>query len=255
MLNMYRREKIKGYERYEVDTNGVVYSQKGNPLKFHVNHNGYCMVCLCTNGETKGFGIHQLVARQFIENDDPLNKTQVNHKDGNKQNNHVENLEWATAKENMRHSVDILGNYLEDKNANARTIYGVDIKTHEVKYRFTSLIGAARFFTDDKNKERHIQATLWRVLNHYEASRSYRSCLWFYEDECPYEINDVVNLSDNYIPDRGFRKLSDDDVKWIRTHYIPYDNEFGTRGVARRFHIDNSTVSDIVNYKTYTDIC
>lgn len=255
MPNMYRREKIKGYERYEVDTNGVVYSQKGNPLKFHVNHNGYCMVCLCVNGETKGFGIHQLVARQFIENNDPLNKTQVNHKDGNKQNNHVENLEWVTAKENMRHSVDTIGNYLEDKNANARIIYGVDIKTHKVKYRFTSLIGAARFFTDDKNKERYIQTMLWKALNNYEASRSYRKCLWFYEDERPYSIGDSVNIFDNYEPDRGFRKFSDDDIKWIRKNYIPYDEEFGMRNLARKFDVDSATIASIIHYKTYKEIC
>lgn len=251
---MYKREKVKGYERYEVDTNGIVYGQRGNPLKFHINHKGYCMVVLCINGTSKGFGIHQLVARQFIENDDPFNKTQVNHKDGNKQNNHVENLEWVTAKENMRHSVDVLGNYLENKNANARAICGVDIKTHKIKYRFTSLIGAARFFTNDKTKERHIQTTLWGVLNHYETSNSYRKCLWFYEDECPYGINDTINLLDDYILDRGFRKLSDDDIRWIRKNYIPYDEDFGMRNLARKFNVDYATMSSIIHYKTYKEI-
>lgn len=253
---MYKKEKINGYEDYEVDTNGVVYGKQGNPLKPHTNHGGYCMVVLCMNGKTKGFGVHQLVASQFIANNDPSTKNQVNHRDGNKQNNHVENLEWVTQKENMRHSVDVLGNYLEDKNANARAICGINIITKTVVYRFTSLIGAARFFAKNGKDPRPIQTTLWRALNNYETSRSYRGCLWFYEDECPYDISNcnIINDLDDYCLDRGFRKLSDKDVKWIREKYIPYHKEFGTRGLARKFGVDKSIISKIVNYKTYKNI-
>lgn len=57
---MYKKEKIKGYERYEVDTNGVIYGQNGNPLMSQINHKGYCMVHLYTNGKAKGFGYTSL---------------------------------------------------------------------------------------------------------------------------------------------------------------------------------------------------
>jgi hypothetical protein len=189
---MYRREKVDGYEEYEVDTNGVIYGKKGNPLKFSINPKGYCMVVFSINGKTKGFGIHQIVARQFIINDAPGDKTQVNHIDGDKTNNHIENLEWVTAKENMRHSIDVLGNNLEDKNGNARGIYGVDIKTNQIKYHFSSLISAGRFFANGKDP-RHIQTVIWKALNHVESHKTYHKCLWFYEDEHPCVLDkDVI---------------------------------------------------------------
>ena len=189
---MYKREKVNGYEEYEVDTNGVVYGKNGKPLKFSVNPKGYCIVIFSINGKPKGFGVHQIVARQFINNDNPECKTQVNHIDGNKTNNNIENLEWVTAKENMRHSIDILGNNLEDKNGNARSILGVDIETHKIKYRFSSLISAAKFFANGK-KLRHIQTVIWKVLNNVQFHKTYRKCLWFYEDGYQYDSeNDVI---------------------------------------------------------------
>jgi hypothetical protein len=250
---MYRREKVNGYEEYEVDTNGVIYGKRGKPLKFSVNPKGYRIVVFSINGETKGFGVHQIVARQFIENDKPECKTQVNHIDGDKANNHVENLEWVTAKENMRHSVDVLGNYLEDKNWHARSICGVDIETHKIKYRFSSLIGAAKFFANDKNS-RHIQTTLWKALNNIDTHKTYRKCLWFYEDECQYDLDEIMNVAEPYVIERGCRKLSEEDVKWIRDNYIPYDSEFGVRGLSRKFNVDHNVISKIINYKTYKDV-
>lgn len=250
---MYKRERVNGYEEYEVDTNGVVYSKVGEPLKFSINPKGYCIVIFSINGKQKGFGVHQIVARQFINNDNPECKTQINHIDGDKTNNHVENIEWVTAKENMRHSVDVLGNYIEDKNVNARGICGVDIETHKIKYRFSSLIGAARFFANEKDPI-HIQTILWKVLNNVDSHKTYHKCLWFYEDECQYESDEIVNVESKYIIDRGCRKLSEEDVKWIRNNYIPYDSEFGIRGLGKMFNVDHNVISKIIHRKTYKDV-
>ena len=252
---MYKKECVKGYEEYKVDTNGVVYGKKGNPLKFSTNPKGYNIVIFCINGKTKGFGVHQIVARQFVENDDKEHKIQVNHKDGNKANNHVENLEWVTPKENMQHSVNILGNLIEDKNHNAREIYGISITTHKVKYKFSSLIGAAKFFANNKNP-RYIQNSICRALNNIDGRKTYRQCIWVYADELnnQYKIEDDINIIEDYVIERGSRKLSDLDIQWIRSNYIPYDKNFGIRGLARKFSVDHNTMWCIVNYKTYKDV-
>lgn len=72
-------------------------------LKFGLIGNGYPMIQICyANKKPKCEIIHKLVAILFIPN--PDNKPQINHKDGNKLNNHIDNLEWVTAKENTNHA-------------------------------------------------------------------------------------------------------------------------------------------------------
>jgi hypothetical protein len=68
------------------------------------SHNGYEIVSLLRNDKKESCLLHRIIATTFIEN--PLNKPQVNHKDGKKSNNNVSNLEWVTAKENVNHAYD-----------------------------------------------------------------------------------------------------------------------------------------------------
>ena len=99
---------IPGFEgKYSISTYGRIKNNKNNRIKNHyVNENGYCVVGFYDKGKgfTKHFKVHRLVAEAFIEN--PKNKKTVNHKDGNKENNHVLNLEWSTHSENVKHSFD-----------------------------------------------------------------------------------------------------------------------------------------------------
>lgn len=94
---------------YQVSNLGRVkslnYNRTGKEriLKAGKEKIGYLRVKLCKNGKRKQFSVNRLVAFMFITNDDPINKTQVNHKDENKENNSVDNLEWATPKENSNH--------------------------------------------------------------------------------------------------------------------------------------------------------
>jgi hypothetical protein len=101
-----KRVPVKGFEGlYEVDDQGNVYSLISNRfVDSGLTSKKYKRVCLVTNGKRKFHHVHRLVAETFIPN--PLNLPQVNHKDGNKQNNHVENLEWCSASDNMKHSYD-----------------------------------------------------------------------------------------------------------------------------------------------------
>ena len=92
---------VQGYENYYmVDKNGNVFGIKRGKIMTPVeSNNGYLQVHLTKDGKAKSCKIHRLVAQAFIPN--PYNLPQVNHKDENKKNNNVENLEWCTQSYNM----------------------------------------------------------------------------------------------------------------------------------------------------------
>lgn len=97
---------IKGYENiYRVSNLGRVYSVKrGIVVSLIKKKSGYYTVNLYKNKEMRTFLIHRLVACNFIEN--PNNLPQINHIDGDKANNKVENLEWVSGIDNMRHAYE-----------------------------------------------------------------------------------------------------------------------------------------------------
>jgi len=97
-------EKIQKCTKYSVTKDGRVYSHRRRSgwLKPTVDRNGYHRISIEDDtGRRKGIYIHQVVARAFIPN--PENKPFVNHKDHDKSNNKVENLEWCTHQENIAH--------------------------------------------------------------------------------------------------------------------------------------------------------
>ena len=81
------------------------YIKPGRILKSNIKNSGYLYLSISNgNNKFKHANVHRLVALAFIPN--PDSKPQVNHKDGNRLNNNVDNLEWCTAKENINHSLD-----------------------------------------------------------------------------------------------------------------------------------------------------
>lgn len=93
---------IKSLERTVIRKNGRPYFAKEKECRCHPDGSGYLMAFLSKDGKLSRFKVHRLVASAFIPN--LGNKPQVNHKDGNKKNNSVENLEWVTNSENIAHA-------------------------------------------------------------------------------------------------------------------------------------------------------
>lgn len=83
----------------DIEKDGTIYGASGKPLK-HKLHNGYYKVRL-KNG---WYPVHRLLALKYIPN--PEGKAQVNHKDGDRLNNSLDNLEWVTHQENLYHAMD-----------------------------------------------------------------------------------------------------------------------------------------------------
>ena len=165
---------IAGYEGlYKVSDKGNVYSVErkdsrgnkcgGRTLKPRYDKDGYLRVTLYKDGKEKKKVIHRLVAEAFIRN--PNKYPEVNHKDENKSNNELSNLEWCTRKYNINH-----GTLIERLS---KKVKAVNVKTGEV-LTFTSIMEAGR----NGYSGGHVSEACRGV---YYGGNLYRGYKWSYE--------------------------------------------------------------------------
>lgn len=96
--------KTAEFGKYTICSDGVVLGQKGEVLKLATTQDGYVILNTYDHCKQMSYRLHRLIAKLYIPN--PNNYPQVNHKDGNKLNNCIDNLEWCTQSHNIRHAYD-----------------------------------------------------------------------------------------------------------------------------------------------------
>lgn len=134
----------------------------GKTRKISVNNKGYAFIQLFKNSNYNKKYIHRIVAEAFILNEH--NKKEVNHKDGNPLNNHVNNLEWVTKAENMKHALDS-GLYTTEKKVKSINV------TTGIETIYKSIGNAARILC--------ISHTAI-VQNLKKRSKTCKNCKWEY---------------------------------------------------------------------------
>lgn len=216
---------IKGFTRYLISDNGQVYSNaKGKtmyPLKTFTKPDGYLAVSLWNdsvmgNKIRKTLLVHRIVAETFIPNID--NKPTVNHIDGNKTNNNVSNLEWATPHEQEVHSFALGLNYARKGEEANRAELTWDI-VHYIRntYPEKSVKELASMF--DTTME-----NVYTILYNYT---------W---------------VDKNYTPIMKHH-ISEDIVKYIRKHPNMKIKDF-----CKMFNLSYGTVYDIVTNRTWKGV-
>lgn len=138
---------------YEVSDEGNVRRASTKRLLAPSDCKGYPHVSLYDNRKRKSVTIHRLVADAFVDN--PDNKPQVNHIDGNKYNNNYTNLEWCTASENMQHAFDTGLSKANcgmkgRKNPNGGRKDGVPVRIIETGQEFKSIADCEEYLTGDR---------------------------------------------------------------------------------------------------------
>lgn len=209
---------IGGYDSYQVSNFGRVRRfYKHTPphiLKALPNRGGYLRVDLCRDGKHHSTYVHRLVALAFIDN--PKNKPQVNHINGNKTDNRVENLEWVTHDENMHHAA-VTG--LRRQGA------------EHPDAKFTN--EQARFIRD--NPDGLTRAQLAHRFGVYPQTISAIQLGYAYE------------TAGGTIRKPIGTRISDDIRTEIRRLYVRGSREFGSTALAKKFGVTPAAILKIIH--------
>lgn len=148
--------RVKSLQK--IRKNRYTYCVKGERILRQANKEGYLSVALADHGTPTSFTVHIIVASAFIPN--PNNYPEVNHKNGNKKDNRVFELEWITHQQNIKHAFDIgIKNQIGSKCP--RAILNED-KVIEIRNKFRPLIYTRKMLSDEYGVS---VATIKKVLN------------------------------------------------------------------------------------------
>lgn len=218
---------------YYVSKNAEVINTKNNKIKFmkpQCQKNGYYLVHLHLNGKSYFRWLHRMVAECFIDN--PENKPEVNHKDGNKSHNYMSNLEWVTTKENIEHAF----------KTNLR---GYGEKSSNTKIRKKDVITICEMLEDN-------QLTMTEIADYIGCS--YSIVFMIKSKKCWVDISKNYNF-ENYnafSKNRGKNKLTESDV--IEICELIKSDKITCRDIAKLYNVFEATIYRIKSCKTWKDI-
>ncbi len=141
-------------KEYKVSDQGYVIGKRGQKLKGSLCKKGYLIAHLMIDGKRREIAIHILVARAFCAG--YQKGLQVNHKNGNKQDNKASNLEWVTRSENMVHAEHVLHSIKHAKgaeNPSSKAVDMIDKNTKKLIRRFNCTSDAAKYLGASNEKE------------------------------------------------------------------------------------------------------
>lgn len=146
-LKMKTFKIIEKHPRYEISPDGVIRNRTTKRIKSqYVGSTGYYMVTFSVKNKSNPERVHRLLAMAFIPN--PKNLPEVNHKDGNKLNYCLDNMEWVTHKENMEHAFAYgLANNTGERNGMSKLTEAQVVRIKELlksgmsQYKIAALIG------------------------------------------------------------------------------------------------------------------
>ena len=161
---------VVGFEHYSISSKGRLRNPFGKLMSPNLNYKGYLIARLYPygGGSPKQLSYHRMVAEAFIDN--PYNKPQINHKDHNKSNNCVDNLEWCDNQYNQRYShaltiiqYDLNGNFITQWNAISDASKALNIPTTNIskccKGQISTINGFIFLYDTDNIKDRLLSVT------------------------------------------------------------------------------------------------
>ena len=164
---------VPNFENYQISNLGNVFSKKRNK-QLYISHNdkGYCYAQFYKNGKGYHLRLHRIVANLFLPN--PNNLPEVNHIDGNKENNCVDNLEWCDRKHNMQEAFNngLIPPRKENKGSFPRKTIEQYNLNNELLRKYNSISEASRITGYTKQsisrycrKQRKCKDYIWRYAS------------------------------------------------------------------------------------------
>ena len=222
---------IKGYPRYEISNQGNVKSLNYNHTQISKilkkKTKRYERVQLYGNKYSKFFSIHRLVALHFIQN--PKNKEQVNHKNGIKTDNRVENLEWVTASENIKHAFDtgLVKKLTGELNNNAKLTKEQVKQIRDLRGKITQ-----------KELSKKFKVSIWSIWSIQKGD------LW----KKTFKEKDFVSMKmGEYNVNAKLTKKEVLEIRGIRYKKTPKE-------IANKYNVSNSTIKDILTRRCWNHI-